>query len=209
EDPSKPEALLDWESLARFRGVLVVYMGMSRLEKIVAALLERGKDASTPAAAVQSATTGEQRSVTAPLGELPAAVRAAGLGAPAGVIIGPVVEMHAALGWFDKLPLRGLRVLVTRPRQQAGELMSRLTTLGAVPVLLPAVEAKPPADWGPVDRAIERVNEYDWLVFTSVNGVSFFLERLLALGKDLRALGRAHLAAIGPKTAERLAEYHL
>ncbi|MFO0964459.1 MAG: uroporphyrinogen-III C-methyltransferase [Gemmataceae bacterium] len=209
EDPAKPETLLDWDSLARFPGVLVFYMGMSRLEKIVAALVERGKAARTPAAVVQGATTGEQRTVVAPLADLPQAVRAAGLSAPAVVIIGPVVELQASLDWFDKLPLRGRHILVTRPRDQASDLMDRLAALGAAPLLLPAVEVRPPSDWGPIDRVIARIGDYDWLVFTSVNGVSFFLDRLLALGKDLRALGRIRIAAIGPRTAERLAEYHL
>jgi uroporphyrinogen III methyltransferase/synthase len=209
EGPDKPETLLDWGALARFSGTLVFYMGMSRLEHLVAMLLEKGKDHQTPAAVVHNATTGAQRTVTAPLAHLPAAVRAAGLTAPAVIFIGSVVDMRPPLAWFEKLPLFGRRIVVTRPRQQAQDLMNGLVRLGAVPLLLPAVEVGPPADWGPVDRAIGRLEQYDWLVFTSVNGVSAFFARLEALGKDLRALGRIRLAAIGPKTAERLRAYHL
>jgi uroporphyrinogen III methyltransferase/synthase len=209
ENPDKTESALDWAALARFPGTLVVYMGMSRLDKIVETLIAEGKDAGTPAAAVQYATTGLQRTVEAPLAGLPAAVRAAGLTAPAVILIGSVVSLRAELGWFEKLPLFGKRVLVTRPAHQAADLAGRLVHLGAVPYLLPAVAIREPGDWGPVDDALGRLAKFHWLVFTSANGVRALLERLFALGHDLRALSSIKLAAIGPKTAEALAEYHL
>jgi uroporphyrinogen III methyltransferase / synthase len=209
EDPTKPGTSLDWEALARFPGTLVFYMGMSRLARLVAALVGHGKAASTPAAVVHWATTGEQQTVEAPLGELPAAVQKAGVAAPAVVMVGPVVGLRERLAWFERRPLLGKRVLVTRPRHQAGDLVRRLELLGAVPLVLPAVEIGPPADWGPVDRAIDELPDYQWLVFTSGNGVGAFLERLRARGRDLRALGGLKLAAIGPATAEALRGYHL
>lgn len=209
ENPAKPDTLLDWDNLARFPGTLILYMGMARLDRLVQGLIEKGRDPTTPAAVVQDATRGEQRTVTAPLAELPAAARAAGLTSPAVVYIGPVVDLHPLLGWFEKLPLHGRRVLVTRPRHQAPEMMNQLAALGAVPILLPAVEIGPPPSWEAVDRAIARLEQFDWLVFTSVNGVTSFLERLKALGRDLRALGKIKLAAIGPRTADRLRAYHL
>ena len=184
-------------------------MGMSRLAVIVRTLLEHGKPADTPAAVVQRATTGDQQTVEAPLAELPAAVQAAGLCAPAVTIIGAVVNLRAHLAWFEKRPLFGKRVLVTRPRHQAADLVHRLEQLGAVVFVLPAVAIQEPTDWTPVDRALARLSSYQWLVFTSSNGVHAFLNRLRHLGRDLRALGGIRLAAIGPGTAEALERYHL
>ncbi len=209
EHPEKPELALSWTALARFPGTLVFYMGMSRLERIARNLISHGRDPMTPAAVVQHACSGEQRTVTAPLHELPERARAEGVAAPALVLIGSVVALREELAWFEKLPLFGRRVLVTRPRHQAGELVQRLVELGAVPFVLPAVEIRPLDDWGPVDRALRALAEYEWLVFTSANGVHALLGRLPALGLDLRVLGPVKLACIGPKTAEALQQYHL
>jgi len=209
ENPAKPESALDWAALARFPGTLAIYMGMSRLAVIVQTLLAHGKPADTPAAVVQRATTGEQQTVEAPLAEIAGAAQAAGLCAPAITIIGTVVNLRAHLAWFERRPLFGKRVLVTRPRGQAGDMVRRLEQLGAVVFVLPAVEIRPPADWGPVDRAMERLAAYQWLVFTSTNGVHAFLDRLQHQGRDLRALGGIKLATIGPATAEALASYRL
>jgi uroporphyrinogen III methyltransferase/synthase len=209
ENPAKAETAIDWHALARFPGTLVIYMGMSRLDRLVHHLLRAGKERTTPAAVVQWATRGEQLTVTAPLGELPDAVRAAGLAAPALIIVGSVVALREKLHWFEKLPLFGRRVLVTRPRHQADELAARITALGGIPSVLPTVEIREPADWCPVDAAIARLTAYHWLVFTSANGVRYFFERLRHQGRDLRAVGHLKLAAIGPKTAEALARYHL
>lgn len=209
EDGAKPESALDWAALARFPGTLVVYMGMSRLERLVRALIENGRDPRTPAAVVQRATTGEQRTVAAALDELPARTRAEGLTAPALVFIGSVVTLHPWMNWFEQLPLFGKRVLVTRPRHQAGSLVARLVELGAVPFVLPTVEIAEVEDWGPVDRAIAELDRFTWLVFTSANGVTAFLNRLRAVGRDLRALGRVKIACIGPATAQALRGYHL
>jgi uroporphyrinogen III methyltransferase/synthase len=201
--------LLDWAALAHFPGTLVVYMGMARLAHIAEQLIGHGKEASTSAAAVRWATTGRQQTVTAALKDLPAAVQQAGLGAPALVIIGPVVALREELAWFESRPLLGKRVLVTRPRRQAADMVRRLEDLGAVVSLLPAVEVREPADWGPVDRALADLGRYQWLVFTSVNGVDALVGRLRQTGRDLRALGPLRLAVIGPATADALRRYHL
>jgi uroporphyrinogen III methyltransferase/synthase len=208
EKPST-ESTLDWPALARFPGTLVFYMGMSRLMSITQALLDHGKPAQTPAAIVHRATTGEQRTVESTLGEVVSATQQAGVTAPAIIIVGSVVSLRHGLSWFELRPLFGKRVLVTRPRHQAGDLVHRLEWLGAVPVVLPAVEIREPADWGPVDRALENLSSYDWIVFTSANGVRAFIRRLRQSGRDLRALGPVKLAAIGPKTAAALQEYQL
>ncbi|MBI2803502.1 MAG: uroporphyrinogen-III C-methyltransferase [Planctomycetes bacterium] len=209
ENPHKPESILDWNALARFPGTLVIYMGMSRLDRIVAALIAANKDPLTPAAAVQCATLGQQRTVVGTLGDLPRLVREEGLAAPALLLIGAVVAQRDTLAWFERQPLFGKRILVTRPRQQAGALVHRLVELGAVPFVLPTVEIREPQDWQPVDDAIHALRHYDWLVFTSANGVRSFLGRLESLGFDLRALGNVRLAAIGPKTAEALRDFRL
>jgi uroporphyrinogen III methyltransferase/synthase len=209
ENPSKPESALDWAALARFPGTLVIYMGFARLPQVVRALLQHGKLADTPAAVVQLATTGDQRTVEAPLRELPAAVQAAGLAAPAIVLIGTVVALRSRLAWFEHRPLFGKRILVTRPRHQTGELVQRLEQLGAVPLVLPAVEIREPPDWTAVDQALARLADYHWLVFTSANGVHALVHRLRQTSHDLRVLGGLRLAAIGPGTAEALRDYYL
>jgi uroporphyrinogen III methyltransferase / synthase len=209
EKPDKTDSFLDWAGLARFPGTLVVYMGMARLAHIVEMLIANGKPAQTPAAAVQWATTGRQRTVTAPLTELPAAVQQAGLKAPSLVIIGSVVSLRAELAWFEARALLGKRILVTRPRHQASEMIARLEELGAVVSLQPAVEIREPDDWSPVDRALGNLSAYQWLVFSSANGVDALIRRLRSLSRDLRALGSLQLAVIGPATAEALRRYHL
>lgn len=209
ENPAKPGQTLDWGLLARFPGTLVIYMGIARLPHIVRALLDGGKAADTPAAVIQWGTTGNQRTVEAPLGQLPQAVQAAGLMAPALVILGSVVTLRAELAWFEKRPLFGKHVLVTRPRHQASELVHNLEQLGAIPWRLPAVDIREPADWSAVDQALANLAQYQWLVFTSANGVHALIRRLRQTGRDLRALGSLRLAAIGPKTAEALRVYYL
>jgi uroporphyrinogen III methyltransferase/synthase len=209
EDPAKATSAVDWANLAHFPGTLVVYMGLSRLPLLVQALIENGKPPETPAAAIQWGTTGDQRTVEAPLADLPAAVKAAGLTAPAILVIGAVVALRSQLAWFERRPLFGKRVLVTRPRHQAEELVRRIEDLGATVLVLPVVEIREPSEWGPVDRALGDLSRYQWLVFTSANGVHATVRRLRHLGRDLRALGALRLAAIGPGTADALRGYWL
>src|SRR5262249_38341009 len=178
EQPDKDESALDFTALARFPGTLVFYMGVSRLSQVVQALIDHGKDADTPAAAIARATTAAQQTLTAPLHTLPRAVEEAGIRPPALVFVGSVVTFRDDLAWFESRPLFGQRVLVTRPRHQAGSLARRLEELGAEAILLPAVEVREPADWAPVDRALADLSRFDWLVFTSANGVHFFVKRL-------------------------------
>jgi uroporphyrinogen III methyltransferase/synthase len=200
---------LDWSALARFPGTLVLYMAVSRLPEIVQRLLGEGMPPQTRAIAVHSATTGRQRTVEAPLGELPAAIEHAHLTAPAVVLIGPVVGMRGELDWFEARPLFGRHILVTRPRHQASDMVQRLEELGAVVSALATVEVREPADWGPVDQALTRLSSYQWLVFTSVNGVHALINRLRQLGRDLRVLGHIKFAVIGPATGEALRAYQL
>jgi uroporphyrinogen III methyltransferase/synthase len=209
-ESDRPEpARLDWAALARFPGTLVFYMAVARLEGIVGSLLEQGKSADTPSAAIHRGTTPSQRTVQAPLRDLAAVVHREGITAPALIVIGDVVRLRDELAWFEARPLFGKRVLITRPRHQAGGLAARVEELGGQAVLLPTVEIGEPADWSAVDAALAQLHQYHWLVFTSSNGVTAFIARLRQRGRDLRALGGLKLAAIGPATADALRGYHL
>lgn len=209
EYPGKPGSMLDWPVLAKFPGTLAIYMGISRLPQIVEALLTNGKEPTTPAAVVHWASTGDQQTLTASLAELPTAVLNSGLTAPAIVIIGATVSLRETLHWLERRPLYGKRVLVTRPRHQAGDLVRRLEQLGAIPFVLPTVEIREPADWSAVDSAIANLSSCQWLVFTSANGVQAFVRRLRQTGRDLRCLGGVKLAVIGPATGDALRAFHL
>ncbi|MCZ2340680.1 MAG: uroporphyrinogen-III C-methyltransferase [Bacteroidales bacterium] len=211
ELPNKPGNRIDWQALAAFPGTLAVYMGIARLPIIISELIKYGKDPDTPCGIVERASTGAMRSVFAPLRELESARRNAGLESPGLILIGNVVDQRPETAWVAKRPLFGVHVLVTRPRHQAGEFLRKLELLGAVPYLMPTLEIREPADFALVDAVIDQLarNAWDWLVFSSSNGVQGLLKRILASGRDLRVLGGVKLAAVGPKTAATLREYHL
>ena len=151
------------------------------------------------------------RTIAAPLADLEAKRRQTGLEAPGLILIGEAIDHRAAVSWFEARPLFGTRVLVTRPRHQARPMIERLEELGAVAHLLPTMEIHEALDLAAVDAAIAqiRAGQWDWLAFTSANGVQHLLKRIEALGDDVRVLGPVKLAAIGPSTAAALAEYHL
>ncbi|MEW4528547.1 uroporphyrinogen-III C-methyltransferase [Maioricimonas sp. JC845] len=209
EDPSKPKSALDYEVLAKFPGTLVFYMGLHQLPRLAAALIEAGKPAETPAAVVSRATTPHQRTVEAPLEDLPAAVRQAGVPAPSLIIVGDCVEHRQQLAWYENRPLLGRRIGITRPEHQAAPQIQRLYELGAEPVLLPTIRILPPESWDKIDATLDVLDRYDWIVFTSANGVASLLDRLWERGGDLRKLGSARTAAIGSATADAMRERHL
>jgi uroporphyrinogen III methyltransferase/synthase len=204
EDPTKEDSSIDWKSLAGGIGTLVFLMGIKNLPKIVRQLIDNGKPAKTPAAVVRWGTTTRQETVSGTLEDIVARVREAGLKAPAIVIVGEVAQLRERMGWFEKRPLLGKRIVVTRARAQASDLVRTLSDLGAHCLEFPTIEVLPPDDWQPLDEAIGRLAEYSWLIFTSVNGVKQFFDRLFALEKDVRALHRLKTAAIGPATAAEL-----
>ncbi len=206
EDPEKSEAALDWKALAAFPGTLVLYMGVKRLGENAAALIEAGRDPGEPAAAVERGTMEGQRTVTATLGTIAAAVEREGVGAPALIVVGPVVERRGALAWLERRPLHGRHVVVTRARAQASGLAATLRDLGAEVVELPAIQIKPRIDTDEVRRAVERIGDYALVCLTSPNGVRLLFEALGAAELDARALAGATVAAIGPGTARILAE---
>lgn len=211
EEPGKGGSQLDWDLLARFPGTLAIYMGVTQLRHIVDELTARGMPKDFPAALVYKASVGEQQTVAASLGELEAAVRRVGLGRPSLVLIGSAVAKKPEQSWFEARPLAGMRVVVTRPRAQAMTFVRKLELLGAIPEILPVIDIRPPDDWTAVDAAIQRLrnDHFDWLVFTSANGVTAFLDRLYELKFDARAIGRTKIAAIGPATATALLDRQL
>jgi uroporphyrinogen III methyltransferase/synthase len=209
EDPQKSGSALDYSALAAFPGTLVFYMGLDRLEAIGRALIAAGMPSQTPAAVISRGTTALQQTVCAPLASLAGLVREMALHAPSIIIIGSCVMQRETLLWFERKPLFGQRILVARPLSQAAGVVSRLIDLGAQPILAPVIEILPPLDWRDVDGVLSRLHEFDWIIFTSVNGVKFLLERLWERGGDMRRLAQAKLAAIGEGTAEALAAFHL
>lgn len=208
-EPDAPDSRLDWPALARFPGTLVVYMGVARLPALCGVLIREGKPPATPAALVQWGTLGRQRVATGTLADLPGRVADAGLGPPALLVVGEVVARRPALAWFEALPLFGRRVVVTRPAGEADRAAADLEALGAEALIAPTVAILPVDDPRPLDDALGRLASFDWLAFTSANGVRHLLDRLDALGLDLRALGPLKLAAIGPATADALADARL
>ncbi len=229
EDPDKPETALDWEALAKFPGTLVFYMGVKRLANNAAALIAAGRDANEPAAAVERGTMEGQRTVVATLGTLAETVEREGVGAPALIVVGPVVERREALAWLERRPLHGRCVVVTRARAQASGLAATLRSLGAEVVELPAIRIEPRIESEEVRRVVEQIGDYALICVTSPNGAHLLFEALSAAGLDARALGGAPkqkqvgkgdpgaggqaradggtVAAIGPGTARALAEH--
>lgn len=200
---------LDWSALAAFPGTLVVYMGVTHLAAICRTLIGAGKSPDTPAAIVESGTLPWQRTLRATLSSLPDLAVGAGLRPPALVVVGEVASLGDGLAWYERLPLFGQRIVITRPAGEAARSAAVLEALGAEVLSAPMVEVRPISDPAALDAAIGRLDGFDWLVFTSANGVRFFIRRLEELGRDLRALARIRLAAIGPATAAALAGFHL
>lgn len=208
EDPTKGSTDVDWSKLANGADTLVLYMGVGRIGEISADLVAAGKSPDTPVACVRWGTVAEQRTVTGTLDDIAERVSEAGLKPPAIIVVGEVVALReAGLDWYERRPLFGRRVVVTRARAQAGELTTELEGLGAEVHEFPTIEIRPPEDFGPLDAAIHELDSFGLIVFTSVNGVAAFLTRLRQHDLDLRAVPReAKVAAIGPATAERLEE---
>jgi uroporphyrinogen III methyltransferase/synthase len=196
---------LDWGAIAKLPCV-AFYMGVKSLRRICEKLVAHGMSRDMPAAVIRSGTTVLQKTLVGTLGTLPEEVSRAGITPPALTIIGKVVSLRPVMNWFEKRPLFGKTVLVTRTRQQASELSERLLALGANVIEAPTIELAPPADWGAVDRELARAGEFDWVVFTSANGVEYTRRRLTEIGRDVRLFGRARFAAVGDATARTIEE---
>ena len=205
EDPAKTESDIDWAKLATAVDTLVLLMGAGQLAEIVERLVAAGRPASTPAAVIEWGTLPRQRTITGTLSDIVAQAEAASVQPPAIAVIGDVVRLRDTLRWFDTKPLFGLRVLVTRTREQASELSRALAAAGAEPIELPAITIVRRYDEAQLTSAIDALRDgaYAWLLFTSANAVEIFFDVLLARSLDARAV-RAKVAAIGPGTAEAL-----
>jgi uroporphyrinogen III methyltransferase/synthase len=209
EDPHKEASNIDWESLSRGIGTLVFFMGVKNLPDITQKLIAHGKSPDTPVALIRWGTTPSQQTVTGTLDDIAERVKKAGLKAPAIIVVGDVVQLRENLKWFETRPLLGKRIVVTRAREQASDLVKQLADLGAECLQYPTIKVIPAADTDPLSDAISSLSAYDWIVFTSVNGVKLFFERLFELDLDVRALNHLHTAAIGPVTSQQLRTFGL
>ena len=213
EDPTKGKSNMRWEHLATGVDTLVFLMGVANLPHITSKLIANGRSADTPAAVIRWGTKPEQRTLITTVGKAAEDVAKNGIKPPAIFIVGEVVKLRESLQWFDNLsqrPLFGKRILVTRARSQVSKLTAKLENLGAEVLEAPAISMADPADnYAALDKAIDHVADYHWLIFTSANGVERFFARLFKSGKDARALGYAKIAAIGSATAEKLKQYGL
>jgi uroporphyrinogen III methyltransferase/synthase len=209
EDPVKEKSDINWEALAKGIGTIVFLMGIKNLPNIIRQLTDHGISPDTPVALIRWGTTPKQRSVSGTIENIVERVKDAGLKSPAIIVVGKVVKLKEKMGWFENKPLFGKRIVVTRAREQASDLSGILTDLGAECLEFPTIKVEPPEDFGPLDKAIEDITAYDWLIFTSVNGVIFFFERVFAKGMDMRSFHRIKTAVIGPATAEKLFQYGL
>lgn len=200
-------AAIDWDRVGRSE-TLVVLMGLTTIGAIANEIIARGRSADTPAMAVRWGTRPDQQQVTGTLATIADLVQTAKLKPPATIVIGEVVRLQEKLNWFERLPLFGQRVVVTRAQDQAESLSADLRALGADVIELPVIALVPPDDRAPLDKALARLSSYDWLIFTSVNGVRFFLDALDQSPHDLRGL-RARICAIGPATRRAVQALHL
>ncbi len=198
---------IDWEKVGHAE-TLVIFMGLTTFPEVARELIARGRSADTPAMAVRWATRPDQETLTGTLATLPGRIAEYGMKPPATIVVGEVVMLRGKLDWYERLPLFGKRIVVTRAKGQAETLSAKLRALGAEAIELPTIEIRPAADYAPLDRAIAELGSYDWLIFTSANGVRFFLERLRQSPVDWRAL-RAKICAIGPATRAAVEALHL
>ena len=203
ENPDKEKSALNWPALARSASTLVFVMGMKNLPNIVKNLLDAGMDPATPAALVYRGTTPQQRSLVSTLEKLPEEAKRQAFTNPSVIVVGSVCSLHDELNWFEKRPLFGRSIVVTRARAQASGLAARLQELGAEVVEFPTIRIEP-LDNPELGRAVQQLESYNYVVFTSVNGVRQFWQCLRSQGKDARALASCRLAAIGPATAKEL-----
>lgn len=209
EDPTKEESSIDWQAIARAPGTKVVLMGVERIGEISSALIKNGMAASTPVAMIRWGTTGRQESIEGTLETIASVVARKEFKAPAVTIIGGVVGLRSKLNWFEKRALFGRRIVVTRTREQASQLTRQLVELGAEVLEIPTIKITHPTERMPLVEVMAGLHQYDWIVFTSPNGVASFFEAFFRSFEDLRDLGGARIAAVGPATAAKLKELHL
>ncbi|MCX6846337.1 MAG: uroporphyrinogen-III synthase, partial [Verrucomicrobia bacterium] len=207
EDPTKGYSSIDYAQLAKAPGTKVFLMGVARLREITGAFIEHGAEAQTPIALTRWATTGSQKTIVGTLATIADIAEAENFSSPAVAVIGDVVKEREKINWFEKRPLFGKRIVVTRTREQAGELSKALRDLGADVIELPTIRIELPEDRQGFAEMVTHAHEYDWLVFTSPNGVEKFFDAFFATYDDARSLGNPRIAAIGAGTAAKIREY--
>ncbi len=207
EDPTKPASLADWDKLADASRTLVVLMATATLADVAERLVAHGLDGETPATIVQNGTLPDQRTVEATVATIAGAAAREKIGSPAVLVVGRVARLRDELRWFDSAALFGKRVLITRAGGQSDAFAQRLLARGAEPIVAPTIAIEPPDDTRGADDAIAALASFDWIAFTSQNGVEAFFERLARHGGDARRIGAARVAAIGERTAERIRSY--
>ena len=209
EDPAKTESAIDYAALAKLGGTQVMLMGVERLGSITREMLRQGVRNNLPVALVRWATTGRQETLTGSLQDIAQLAIASGFEAPAVAVFGEVVALRKTLNWYERRPLSGKRIVITRTRKQASALSSKLRALGAQVIELPTIRIEPPNDLRSFAELVQDAHIYDWIVFTSANGVEAFFEIFFKLYDDVREIGAARIAAIGPATAQRVKDFHL
>ena len=202
ERSDSEDSKINWKALAEGVETLVFVMGMKNLPTISENLIGNGKSPETAVAVIRWGTTPNQRTVTGTLSDIVEQVEKAHLKPPCVIVVGGVVGLREKLNWFEKRPLFGCTIVVTRAREQASDFREILAERGARTIEFPTISIAPPPSWEPLDKAITRLTSYHWLIFTSVNGVRYFFQRLFAAERDVRDLAGLKIAAIGPKTAE-------
>ena len=209
EDPAKTESAIDYAALAKLGGTQVMLMGVERLEPITREMLKQGVREDLPVALVRWATTGRQETLTGTLRNIAQRALDRGFEAPVVAVFGEVVALRESLNWYEKRPLSGKRIVVTRTRRQASALSSKLRALGADVLELPTIRIEPPTDLRAFAELVQDAHIYDWIVFTSANGVEAFFEIFFKLYDDAREIGGVRIATIGPATAQRVKDFHL
>jgi uroporphyrinogen III methyltransferase/synthase len=209
EDPTKGEPNIDWAQAAKIPGTKVILMGVQRFREISTQLIAHGLSGDTPAAMIRWGTTGRQQTIEGTLATLAGIAEKAQFTAPAVTVIGGVVKLRKTLNWFEERPLFGKRIVVTRTRQQASQLSRQLAEAGADVLEIPTIKIAPPDNPAFLADALLELNSYDWIVFTSPNGVMTFFEYFFKAFEDMRDIGGVKIAAVGPATAAKLKELHL
>src|SRR5216110_2905714 len=209
EDPAKPASAIDYAALAKLGGTQVMLMGVEHLGVVTSEMLKHGVRGDLPVALVRWATTGQQETLTGTVSDIAQKALAKGFEAPAIAVFGGVVSLRNNLNWYEKRPLLGKRIVVTRTRKQASVLSNKLRALGAHVIELPTIRTEPPSDLREFAELVQEAHMYDWVVFTSANGVDAFFDVFFKLYDDAREFGGERVAAIGPATAQRVKDFHL
>ncbi|MBU0481096.1 MAG: uroporphyrinogen-III C-methyltransferase [Proteobacteria bacterium] len=207
EDPTKKDSRVAWDKIATGIGTLVFYMGIKNLPTIAENLIKHGRPPESRVAVIRWASTPEQRTVVGTLADIAEKVKKEGITPPALVVVGEVVKLRDTISWFEKKPLFGKKILVTRTRAQASELVMLLEENGAECLEGSTIALVEPESWQEIDQALQHMAEYDWLLFTSINAIEFFFRRLSELGMDGRDLKGPKVGVVGTATADTLRSY--